>query len=443
MNPNAEFQPFSHEYSADDFYTVSTDAHLDATPVDYHYAIEPDDLEDEQQERDAVTQTMYANGIDMQGIRWNKQGIAREAYREQRSKQYINYLSLKKDDEDDTIEHKIRTQKLNTVRQHDVYYNFKFSKLSERCSIGHFQLRNLLWATSKNYVYYTSNDCIRQWCPSLRQSRNVLDLTVANIPGSLAVKISSMACAHDILLVGGFMGEVVCKRLDDINSNMHYGRITDHTNGIANHIAIIPGKARGTKAIISSNDQHVRFMNLDTMAIETNLEFPFPVNCASLAPDQQLLCIVGDSTETRIVDTCSRTTVITLDEHHDFSFSCCWSPNGYTLATGNQDKTTRIYDIRNPSKALHVLGAKIGAVRSLHFSNNGKYLAAAEPIDFVHIYETSTFTSSQVIDMFGDIAGIAFTPDDESFYIANTDDRVGGLFEFQRRSSQFDASLFY
>lgn len=29
-----------------------------------------------------------------------------------------------------------------------------------------------------------------------------------------------------------------------------------------------------------------------------------------------------------------------------------------------------------------------------------------EPVDFVHIYETSNYDSSQVIDMFGDIAGV-------------------------------------
>lgn len=104
-------------------------------------------------------------------------------------------------------------------------------------------------------------------------------------------------------------------------------------------------------------------------------------------------------------------------------------------------KIYRVYDIRNTSEAMYVLGANIGAIRSLHFSHDGQYLAAAgniyiischmmdivfgnivhvfhtEPIDFVHIYETKHFESSQVIDMFGDIAGVCKSL---FFYIVST-----------------------
>lgn len=143
-----------------------------------------------------------------------------------------------------------------------------------------------------------------------------------------------------------------------------------------------------------------------------------------------------------------------------------------TLATGNQDKTTRIYDVRNLSQSLHVLGANVGAIRSLHYSNDGKWLAMAgkecgkrlllvgtqiyiymcvcaiESIDFVHLFDTSSdYEDCQVIDFFGDIAGVgkshrgekavlhfeetltfclvAFTPDTRGLMIANSDDSVG------------------
>lgn len=69
-----------------------------------------------------------------------------------------------------------------------------------------------------------------------------------------------------------------------------------------------------------------------------------------------------------------------LRGHIDYSFACCWSPDDRYLATGNQDKTTRIYDIRNMSETLHVLRANLGAIRSLHFSNDGRFLAAAGTI---------------------------------------------------------------
>jgi WD40 repeat protein len=166
-----------------------------------------------------------------------------------------------------------------------------------------------------------------------------------------------------------------------------------------------------------------------------------------------------------------RAVITTLTGHIDYSFACCWSPDDRYLATGNQDKTTRIYDIRNMSETLHVLRANVGAIRSLHFSSDGRHLAVAgknctqviyvaslllisiissEPLDFVHIYDATTYEQSQVIDFFGEIAGVckclfierpecqchtdsvrfgynnlAFTPDDNSLFIANADDRVG------------------
>lgn len=52
-----------------------------------------------------------------------------------------------------------------------------------------------------------------------------------------------------------------------------------------------------------------------------------------------------------------------------------------------QDTTTRIWDIRQPGKSLAVLNGRMGAVRSLRFSSDGRFLAMAEPADFVHVFD--------------------------------------------------------
>lgn len=92
--------------------------------------------------------------------------------------------------------------------------------------------------------------------------------------------------------------------------------------------------------------------------------------------------VIWDLDRTSFVNTfhdqvVTMTGVYILSEHHDFSFACCWSPDGRLFATGNQDKTTRIYDIRQPTEAIHVLGANVGAIRSLQFTHDGQYLIAA------------------------------------------------------------------
>ncbi|RUS35608.1 putative nucleotide binding protein [Jimgerdemannia flammicorona] len=185
-----------------------------------------------------------------------------------------------------------------------------------------------------------------------------------------------------------------------------------------------------TQAVISSNDDRSRIMDLATLKIASTYCFPWAVNCTTLSPDKRMLCVVGDSTETFIANADTGEVITTLKGHIDYSFACCWSPDGRIVCTGNQDMTTRLYDTRNLSKAFCVLGAKLGAIRSLHFSADGRYLAMAEPADFVHIFDTNTFDRSQVIDLFGDIAGVNFTPDAQSLYIANADEAYGSILEY-------------
>ena len=88
--------------------------------------------------------------------------------------------------------------------------------------------------------------------------------------------------------------------------------------------------------------------------------------------------------------------------------------------------TVRVYDTRMFGKAIHLLGGVMGAIRSIRFSPDGAYFAMAEAADFVHIHDVNQgFRRAQVIDTFGEIAGISFTPDSEQFFIANADDAYG------------------
>lgn len=122
-----------------------------------------------------------------------------------------------------------------------------------------------------------------------------------------------------------------------------------------------------------------------------------------------------------------------LGGHRDFSFAAAWHPDGHLLATGNQDSTTRVWDLRSPSEPLAVLGGTMGAIRSLRFSPDGAYLAAAEPADFVHVYDVASgFSTLQEIDLFGEVAGIAFSPDSQAFFVAISDTLYNSLVHYQR-----------
>jgi WD40 repeat protein len=122
-----------------------------------------------------------------------------------------------------------------------------------------------------------------------------------------------------------------------------------------------------------------------------------------------------------------------LSGHVDYSFASAWHPNGVVFATGNQDTTCRLWDARNLSQSLSVLKGRIGAIRSIRFSSDGRFMAMAEPADFVHVFDTKQdFNLCQEIDIFGEVAGISFSPDTEALFVGVADRTYGSLLEFNR-----------
>lgn len=160
------------------------------------------------------------------------------------------------------------------------------------------------------------------------------------------------------------------------------------------------------------------------MKIKSDFKMPWPVNCTSASPDGRLI-IAGDCVDGIIADLDTGKEIGRLKGHLDFSFSCAWSPDGITIATGNQDLTARLYDTRNTSRSFKTIKSKMSTVRNLKFSSRGM-LAMAEAADFVHLIDGSR---TQTIDFFGDVAGLCFDPSGDTLWIANADDTYGGLIE--------------
>ena len=71
-------------------------------------------------------------------------------------------------------------------------------------TIVHFQLRNLLWATTSHDVYAVHNNCIMRNHVVTQHSRLVLDLTGAERGTQNAgqVHVSTMCAAHGLIAAG-------------------------------------------------------------------------------------------------------------------------------------------------------------------------------------------------------------------------------------------------
>ncbi|URE05020.1 WD repeat-containing protein C2A9.03 [Musa troglodytarum] len=304
-------------------------------------------------------------------------------------------------------------------------------------------LRNLVWATSKHDVYLMSNYSVLHWSALSCQKSEIMNVSghVApseKHPGSLLegfsqTQVSTLAVKDKLLVAGGFQGELICKYLDREGISFCC-RTTYEDNAITNAVEIYNSPSGAVHFMASNNDCGVRDFDMEKFQLCKHFPFPWPVNHTSLSPNGKLLVIVGDNPEGVLVDSHTGKTVHELQGHIDFSFASAWHPDGFTFATGNQDKTCRVWDVRNLSKSVAALRGNLGAIRSIRFTSDGQFMAMAEPADFVHVFDVrSGYNKQQELDFFGEISGISFSPDTEALFVGVWDRTYGSLLQYNRR----------
>ena len=309
----------------------------------------------------------------------------------------------------------------------------------------HFQLRNVLAVADRNNIFFSTGDQVTSFHPYTRQVfGSFMDLSEEALPDSTAIRISTLsACGGQdaVLMAGGFHGNFGLKPLNANAADKPItGTLTDNSNGITNHIQLVPSRRSGRpQAVISSNDSHIRIMDVTDprRRFIANHEYEWPINCSATSPDSRLRAVVGDSTDVLIVDAERGRTEFVLTGHQDYGFATAWSDDGFTIATGNQDQTVRIYDARMfGAGAVKVLPMEMAGCRTLRFSPLGaggrQVLAMAEPADVMHFVDTRTWEMAQSFRFFGEVGGMEFTPDGDEVVVANGDRYVGGLMTLRR-----------
>ncbi|XP_058093630.1 uncharacterized WD repeat-containing protein C2A9.03-like isoform X1 [Magnolia sinica] len=397
---------------------------------------EPDDEYDILTRVTDTSSAQARRGKDIQGIPWDRLNITRETYRQTRLEQYKNYENV-------PLSGEVIDKECMQKEKGGSYYEFRHNTRTVKPTILHFQLRNLVWATSKHDVYLMSNYSIIHWSSLSCNSSEVVNFSghVApseKHPGSLLegfiqTQISTLAVKDNLLVAGGFQGELICKRLDQRGVNF-CARTTFDDNAITNAIEIYDSSSGSIHFMTSNNDCGVREFNVERFQLLNHFRFQWPVNHTSVSPDGKLLAVVGDNLDGLLVDSQNGKMVASLVGHLDYSFASAWHPDGRTFATGNQDKTCRVWDVRNLSSPVAILKGNMGAVRSIHYSSDGRFLTVAEPADFVHIYDAKVdYKKRQEIDFFGEISGVSLSPDDESIFIGVWDRTYASLLQYSRR----------
>ena len=294
-------------------------------------------------------------------------------------------------------------------------------------------------ATSKNDVYYAGRSKVLCANRSFGPEQCIMDFTTSDHHSDYSgrMKVSTLAAGHGVLIAGGFGGEYAMKSLSaDFESRHTEGLVTEHENGITNHVETTSNRLSGLpQAIFASNDCYIRTLDCNTNTFINEHRYRWAVNCTATSPDGRLRVVVGDTRHGSVCNADTGHPIVKLRNHQDYGFACAWADDGIHVATGNQDATVQIWDARMWGRPLQIIASEIAGVRSLRFSPVGggrRVLLMAEPADIVSVVDAESFQSKQRLVVFGEIGGISFTPDGSEFFVANTDRRFGGIMEYER-----------
>ncbi|MCJ1477581.1 hypothetical protein MMC13_006254 [Lambiella insularis] len=373
---------------------------------------------------------------DHQGLNWIKLGASRKDARKIRKRLYNSCGKLS----DLQFSHSMRvSNRARTLPRSDNSFCFRRFVTKPKARMNHYQLRNLIAAPTRNAVFYPDNGGVMCIDTTLNNAQCVMDFSKRRQGQLWPKRITTLAAGDGVLVVGGHEGEYAVKSLfSPADGSFASAMDVFAYDGITTHIHTYLDRRGGLpQAVISSNDKKVLVLDCYTNTITREHALAWPVNCSATSPDSRLRLVVGDDTEPCIVDAESGRMIVGLERHQDFGFACDWSPNGIHMATGYQDGCVKIWDARMWDQPLFskAIGTELGGVSSLHFSpiGGGKpVLLIAEPADIVSVVDATTFETSQQFDFFGEIGGTAFVPDGSSFYVANLDETIGGLLEYER-----------
>lgn len=363
------------------------------------------------------------------------------------------------------------------VAPQEPLYSFRSNARAPRPAVLHFQLRHLVHATTRHDVYFAAEGGVSHYSSVTRTQRKALDSERALAHGLGRVQIATAAASEALGLVaaGGFGGELLVQRIRAPPNAplLHAARLSGEENAITNFLSFQPhglgGRGGPPVLVACNNDGVLRVLDVapGSFVPVSSCRLPWAPNAAAVAPGGSACAVVGDAPAAALVDpraggsasgaTLSNATpgatpprtggvVAWLRGHNDFCFAASWHPGGTLLATGSQDGTARIWDVRCLHASLRCVKGRIGAIRSLSFSPDGSHLAMAEPCDFVHVFDVASgFSVVQEIDLFGEIAGVSFSPDSagEALYIGVSDQTYGSVLEYARAAPRRTRHLLF
>lgn len=193
------------------------------------------------------------HGMDMQAIQWNPTQLDAHSFREIRRKHYREFGASGASGATSAGRRggggaaTVKTHDLSasvggetTTARNNQYYRFNYTRLTERCTILHGQLRNLICAASKHDIFYAKGNSIIHWNPTISASgKSFIDFSRYPHSTPTIFRVAALFARYDALLAVGFFGEVCCKLLETSAAQPPQFSVISETNNSLNNYADI------------------------------------------------------------------------------------------------------------------------------------------------------------------------------------------------------------
>ena len=284
--------------------------------------------------------------------------------------------------------------------------------------LGHFQLHECVVALSNKDILYTSDRGLSHFDMVSGKNRMIMEAEkVESINYSKRLNMvtgcsnNTSIYVYDILNEKSVLNEKLIPQADLINGSIFVDDPSDSILACGNYKSVL----------------HYDLVKKKSIKMIDSIHY---VNQIAYKPDNKLIAFAMDDVDIQIKNLNDPQCNIILKGHEDYNFAVKFMDE-YKIATGSQDVSTRIWDLRKPEKELHVLGGFNSEVGAFCYCPKRKVLFCCENFTYIYAYDFSeSIIKRRTFDFFSLISGIALSPDGNSLF--------GGLTTYKNGIVKFD-----